>query len=39
MARLRCKWTGFWRAVFLSIAEEEMKLRREELEKQFESPE
>ena len=37
VASLKRKWSGFWNTVYLSIAEEEMKLHREELEKQVRS--
>jgi len=31
------KWTKFWRGLFLSVVDEEMKIRREECDKQAES--
>jgi hypothetical protein len=35
MERLKRKWTNFWNGAVLTIAEEEMRIRREEIERQF----
>ena len=35
MQRLKRKWIDFWNGAVLTIAEEEMRIRREEIEKQF----
>ncbi len=36
---LKCKWTGFWRGVLVSLAEEEMTARRDEYDTHLENVE